>query len=309
MGPHDSMDEFCSENPAGTVVNCFRWEPAEAGPQNAMFWLNIGFHGKQRLIHGGPLCTMEDRFETTLSSVTKDIRAGGKVLAHCKAGHIRSGAFAIACIFMLGPRMRLTGAIDEYLSKSQHLSSYAVRSVKKLTETLHFDVWLNSLRGTLVHDDGRPRPNASGSSGPSGRDLPPIARSRSAGGPQVDRRRRQRSRSRSPRDDQPEVPWRRRSHRAGQGDIALMDSRSPGNRSERPERATQQSSRHEPWTCIKCQSPISADLLHCFCGARRPLTQVFEQGDWICPECGHHNFKSRSDCNWSHCPTRRHRRR
>ena len=40
------------------------------------------------------------------------------------------------------------------------------------------------------------------------------------------------------------------------------------------------------------------------CRARRPLREPFLPGDWLCNECGNHNYKNKKECASTHCPTR-----
>ena len=62
------------------------------------------------------------------------------------------------------------------------------------------------------------------------------------------------------------------------------------------------------WCCQKCKTMNTVHELRCSvasCGAWRPLTQRWREdmGDWICEECGNHNWGKRRWCNWTACPT------
>jgi hypothetical protein len=62
---------------------------------------------------------------------------------------------------------------------------------------------------------------------------------------------------------------------------------------------------HGAWQC-RCDNLIPKWKLFCdrpACGFRRPQLQNFEDGDWYCRECGHHNFKRKTACAWRSCPT------
>jgi predicted nucleic-acid-binding Zn-ribbon protein len=63
---------------------------------------------------------------------------------------------------------------------------------------------------------------------------------------------------------------------------------------------------HGAWQCPDCDNLVRKWKLFCersSCGARRPLLQDFEDGDWFCYVCGHHNFKRKKACAWRDCPT------
>ena len=62
------------------------------------------------------------------------------------------------------------------------------------------------------------------------------------------------------------------------------------------------------WCCWRCRTMNSVHQLQCCvasCGEWRPLTQPWreDKGDWICSECGNHNWGMRRWCNWTACPT------
>ena len=40
------------------------------------------------------------------------------------------------------------------------------------------------------------------------------------------------------------------------------------------------------------------------CEARKAFREPFLPGDWLCQECGNHNYKNKTDCGNTHCPTR-----
>lgn len=88
-------------------------------------------------------------------------------------------------------------------------------------------------------------------------------------------------------------------------------SRSPSPVSRSPSRSRSPSAdmfvKHGVWQCPLCGSLNNCSgprsMICSACASQRPLTSVTVAGDWHCPECRHHNYGDRKQCNNPECPT------
>ena len=61
------------------------------------------------------------------------------------------------------------------------------------------------------------------------------------------------------------------------------------------------------WTCGECGSFVPYRKHLCTkvgCSGFKWIQRPIRRGDWFCPDCGNHNFRSALECRWNDCPTK-----